>query len=198
MRKNDQVVGGESRLDRRDLLVKGGAMAAVATAAGTAIAAGASPAVAAPLAPVLMPFGPERIYDSRDGDGPIHGGWVVTLTSDSPATDAAYLLNLTITNTLGAGYLSVFSADIVWPGSSTINWYGAGQINANSAYTAIRQSDQGIKVQAGGGGSTEFIIDVTGVLTLVDLAGVNALAGTATRAPGGGVAPLTLTRRERA
>ena len=89
------------------------------------------------------------------------------------------MLNLTIVDTVGSGFVSVFSADISWPGSSTLNWYGAGQINANNAYTAIRQSDQGIKVYAGGGGSTNFVLDLVGRLTLVDLATISSLSSAA-------------------
>ncbi len=193
MRENDYDTAGSSRLDRRDLLLKGGAMAAVATAAGAMVATGATPAGAAPLAPVLLPFGPERIYDSRSGGGRLPSGYQDTLTSSSPATDKAFLLNVTIVDTVGSGYLSVFSADISWPGSSTINWYGAGQINANNAYTAIRQSDQGIKIYAGGGGSTNYVLDLIGTLTLVDLATVSSFTAAA---PGVAATGLVATHRE--
>lgn len=176
MREEKVAASGQLGFDRRDLLLKGGAVAAVA---GTVIAGVTTPAAAAPLAPVLLPYGPQRLYDSRTGGGPLPSGYQVTLTSTNPAVDAAFLLNLTIVDTVGSGFVSVFSADISWPGSSTLNWYGAGQINANNAYTAIRQSDQGIKVYAGGGGSTNFVLDLVGRLTLVDLATISSLSSAA-------------------
>jgi len=154
-------------MDRRTLVTAGGA-AAIAAAGATVL--GATPAGAAPLVPVLSPVNPQRVYDSRAAGalGPISNGQVDTLTS-GPAADAmAYLLNVTVVNTTGFGWISVFSADLASTTSSTLNWYGPNQTMVNTAYTWIRTSDSGIKVSCGGGGSTQYILDLTGVLFMYD------------------------------
>ena len=160
---HDQARG----MDRRTLVTAGGA-AAIAAAGATVL--GATPAGAAPLVPVLSPVNPQRVYDSRAAGalGPISNGQVDTLTS-GPAADAmAYLLNVTVVNTTGFGWISVFSADLASTTSSTLNWYGPNQTMVNTAYTWIRTSDSGIKVSCGGGGSTQYILDLTGVLFMYD------------------------------
>ncbi len=129
----------------------------------------AGPASAEPLAPALLPVGPIRIYDSREESGRLGSGATRTLVAEEPTEDFAYLMNITVTDTFAGGFLSVFSAEIPWPGTSTLNWTQSGQTIANTAYTFIRQADQGISIHVGGGGSTQFVIDVTGVLTTIDL-----------------------------
>ena len=74
----------EESLNRRALL-RGGSVAVVAVAAtvGSSVVT-AGPAGAAPLGPVYLPFGPMRLYDSREGGGrsdrpkpdPESRGWV--------------------------------------------------------------------------------------------------------------------------
>ncbi len=154
-------------MHRRQMLAMGGA-AAVAAAGATVI--GSSAAGADPLAPLLLPTTPFRLYDSRQAGGRISGGQLDVLTTANPAEDLAFLLNVTVVGTAGTGWLNIFSADDTTTQSSTINWFAANQTMVNTAYTWIRQSDQGIKVSCGGAGSTQYILDLTGVLTMVDLA----------------------------
>jgi len=167
-------------LPRRDLLVKGGAAAAAAAVGATMI--GASPAGAATLIPVLLPITPVRLYDSREASGPLYAGQTRDLVGEQ--TEAlAFLLNVTITETVSSGFLSVFSADDTWPGTSTVNWSAPGQTIANTAYTLIRLADSGVSAYVGGpASSTQFILDLTGVLAMVDPATFNGPTGV-----GGGV-----------
>jgi hypothetical protein len=122
---------------------------------------------------VLLPYGPERLYDSRLASGALASGNTRTLSGDPIPEDLAYLLNVTLTDVTGAVWLSVYPADQAWPGTSTVNWFGAGSV-ANTAYTWLRASDRGITIRVGGTGSTQFVIDLTGVLTLIDLGAVAA------------------------
>jgi len=119
---------------------------------------------------------PIRCYDSRPGDqptdvtkGPLSNGQsrTVDLTHNStgiPTTAAAVLTNLTIVNTVGEGFLAMFSAGVTWPGNSSINWFGANQILANNATSAFQVSGQAanVAVLCGGVGTTDFLVDVLG------------------------------------
>ncbi len=160
--------GADARgLDRRHLLMAGGAAAAVVAAGATVL--GASPASAAPLVPVLLPVAPMRIYDSREPDalGPISDGFTDTLTYP-PNAALAYLMNVTVVDTQGFGWVTVFSADLASVETSTLNWYGPGQTMVNTAYTFLRAADAGIKVSCGGGGQANYVLDVTAALVMYD------------------------------
>jgi hypothetical protein len=124
---------------------------------------------------------PVRVYDSRLGGVPSPGrlnnlesrvvsikdsrneatGDVVT-ADVVPAGATAIVCNLTVTDTTGnGGFLSVVPGDVVAPSGSSINWFGAGQNLANGL-TATVAADRTVRVFAGGGSSTHFIIDVSG------------------------------------
>jgi hypothetical protein len=165
-----------SRPRRRDLLVGGGALAAAAGVAAVSMASPAGAVTPTPI-PAYLPFGPQRVYDSRDGDGPIHSGFSRILGPDDPPpdTDIAYTYNLTVTNTAATGYLGVFSADISWPGNSSINWFGPGQLIANNVYTAF-DATGAIELICGGGGSTDFVLDLVAISTILGSAVLTSIA----------------------
>ena len=72
-------------------------------------------------------------------------------------------MNVTVVNTVGAGFLSLYSATVATPpGTSSVNWSADGQILANM--TLIATDNGSIKVTAGGGGSTDVVIDILAVL----------------------------------
>lgn len=118
---------------------------------------------------------PERVYDSRPGvppDGPNDGVLAngQTRTIDLLASGSeqlrenidGVLLNVTVTQTTGAGFLSVFSAELTdVPAISNINWTAAGTTIANMTVTATEFAQ--IKVHCGGTGSTHVIVDVIGM-----------------------------------
>lgn len=114
----------------------------------------------------LLPA-PVRVIDSR---GPGGGGLfasgtdrVVTMPVAVPAGATGVLLNLTVTNTVGAGFLAVASA-AVGAGAmshSNTNWFTSGQVSPATAVSAINTAKQ-IRLKAGGGGSTHYVIDLFG------------------------------------
>lgn len=112
---------------------------------------------------VILPSS-QRAYDSRSGAGPLSAGQTrdigLTAASGFPAGVSAALLNLTITNTSGVGYLTVFSTGTGFPGTSNINWFTTGMTIANNATSAVNAS--GLVTVFCGGGSTDFILDVLG------------------------------------
>ncbi len=124
---------------------------------------------------VFVPIIPYRNYDSRFGPlGPIHTDeeqYGEVLTNEAgvqqiPNTAVAVTFNLTVTNTIGYGFLGAFPSDVIWPGNSTVNWTGSGATVSNGGTTAIGylNADGQMSVLMGGspGGSTDYIIDITG------------------------------------
>ncbi len=129
--------------------------------------------------PVLHFVTPTRVYDSRqpqpspgalasghsrtirvaDGRAISGGGVTVLNLVPSGATGIAY--NLTIVNTVGGGFLAVNPGTTTAATSSAINWAASGSVGANASVVAIDANRQ-ITVTAGGGGTTDFIVDVVG------------------------------------
>ncbi|HEX4984392.1 MAG TPA: hypothetical protein VFV63_21995 [Ilumatobacteraceae bacterium] len=132
----------------------------------------ARPGTAGALTLLLEPV---RVYDSRPGatpdlpnDGRIATGDVRTIDLLASGAEGfienidGVMMNLTVTDTLGFGFLTVFSADIAaTPNVSSINWFDNGMSVANHVVSAVDLAQ--LKVACGGGGSTHFIIDVIGV-----------------------------------
>jgi hypothetical protein len=125
----------------------------------------------------LLPA-PVRVYDSRPGNAPIPGGAgslsngvrAVDLTNGfvgnvstpaCPRGAAGAIVSVTLDATVGAGFLAVFSNAINDVSSSSLNWSGHGQIVAVTTVTAV-DAGASMKVKAGGGGSTQFVVDVIG------------------------------------
>ena len=121
------------------------------------------------------PVTPFRAYDSRLSGGPIGSGSRVISVKDArdpgsgvivtpdavPAGASAVTFNLTVVNTAATGFLSVVPGDVSVVSSSTINWFGDGEILANASTVKLDGSRQ-VNVIKGGPGSTNFIIDITG------------------------------------
>lgn len=105
---------------------------------------------------------PVRAYDSRRSDGHIRSGVVrnVRLTG-VPTGATAATVSLTITQTTATGYLSLYRAGTAWPGTSNLNWFAAGQTFAVTTVAAVNSAST-VAVRGGGGGSTQFILDVIG------------------------------------
>ncbi len=117
---------------------------------------------------------PERVFDSRAGslpdlttDGVISTGQTRTIdllesgTEQIPENIDGVMINLTVTQTTGGGFLSVYSAALNAPPTvSSVNWTGTGQTVANLTVSAVQFAR--LKVTCGGAGSAHFIIDVLG------------------------------------
>jgi hypothetical protein len=112
---------------------------------------------------------PVRVYDSRSKDGPLAGGAERTVslalgtdgtTPAVPAGAIASLFTLTIVDTGTNGFLAAFSNAVSWPGTSNINWFQVGTVEATSVTSAVDASAQ-IKLHCGGT-PTDFVIDATG------------------------------------
>jgi len=127
------------------------------------------------------PLTPGRVYDSRQANpanGPISAGQNRTISVADrrdallstgavveanfvPAGATAVAANVTITQTAGSGYLVFNPGGNTTVGASTINWKADNQDIANGVILTLDASRQ-LTIVAGGGGSTDFIVDITG------------------------------------
>jgi hypothetical protein len=80
-----------------------------------------------------------------------------------PTGATGALFTLTVANTIGGGFLSVYTNAVSNPGTSTINWAASGQFVATTTVAAV---DATAKVAVTSGGTpaskADFIIDVIG------------------------------------
>lgn len=122
---------------------------------------------------------PVRVYDSRAGSpapGFLSGGsnrvvsikdarpdatGAVSIVDVVPTGSTAIAYNLTVADTIGAGFLSVTEGDAGGFTASSINWSATGQLLANGSVVKVDANRQ-VRVFAGGAGNTNFIIDVVG------------------------------------
>ena len=95
----------------------------------------------------------------KDSRNPSTGAVTVADVVAPGATAVA--CNLTIDATVGSGFLGVTPGDSLSSPSSSINWSSPNLILANAGIVKLDASRQ-VKVFAGGGGSTHFLIDITG------------------------------------
>jgi hypothetical protein len=121
---------------------------------------------------------PTRVYDSRAAapapgtlgpnssrvvsvaDGRNNAG-AVSVPNIVPAGASAVTFNVTATGTTGGNFLSVAPGNAASSGASTLNWAGGYDI-ANGSVVKLDASRQ-VKVFMGDqGGSSHFIIDITG------------------------------------
>ncbi|MGH7291369.1 MAG: hypothetical protein ACREJT_09170, partial [Myxococcota bacterium] len=125
--------------------------------------------------PLVLLASPFRVYDSRAGQANPSGSpqgalalGVERTINCSPALPVGVtlatglLMNVTLANTVGAkGAVTVYSAAVAAPSTSSVNWAGAGVSVAN-AVTSACDSSHDIKVKCVSGTSTQFIVDVVG------------------------------------
>jgi hypothetical protein len=166
-------------LTRRRLIGGGGVLALTPLVTDAAVARAAPATVR--TGPVHVLVEPVRVFDSRVTPVSMGGGRLSTGNSigvplgaavdavDSGASPAAVWINITVTETLGAGYLVVRPSDptgmVPIPDVSNVNWSTSGQTLANLAFVAIGDETY-IEVHAGGAGSTHVIVDLQGYIPI--------------------------------
>ncbi len=124
-------------------------------------------------------FGPPSLAAGPGRDFPITGQCGI------PSGAQAVSANLTVTNTLGPGFISAYPQGAAFPGVSTLNFV-AGQTLANAAVVPLGPTGA-MSVVAGVSG-TDFIIDVNGYYTAAGIVtALNTLTGDLTLAQGANV-----------
>jgi len=110
----------------------------------------------------FVPFtGTPRVLDTRSGP-PLGVNEERTVDLGIPGARSA-VINLTIAETTGRGFVAVFPADIGWPGSSSINWFATDSYIANGVITRVDPTGR-IKIRCGGAGTTDVIVDLIGYM----------------------------------
>jgi hypothetical protein len=164
------------RISRRRLIA-GGAGAGV-LGAGALTTSGRASASSHHNGGLRALFDPVRLFDSRQPDSLLGGdklsdGDIVAIIAAAPGVDMVetVFLNLTITETEGAGYLSVRAFDtrddVPPPTTSNINWTSPGVTLANAALSGVG-SEQSIEVHCTGvGAATHLIVDLQGYVPFI-------------------------------
>jgi hypothetical protein len=128
-----------------------------------------------PLVVLTTPF---RLYDSRTDAVPLggaklaSGNFVIVTAAGFGANGfvVAAMLNVTVTQTEGSGFLRVNGADSSGerpvPKTSNINWFATNQTLANQVLTTVG-SENGIDVFCGGGGRTHVVVDIMGYIPFI-------------------------------
>ncbi len=112
-----------------------------------------------PIAPLAA--GAERTVSVRDRRSTVDGS--VTLADFVPAGATAIAANVTVVDTVGAGFLTANPGGVHDVNAATINWSASGQILNNGVILTL-DAGRELNVIAGGGTgtATHFVIDVTG------------------------------------
>jgi hypothetical protein len=155
---------------RKMMLGVGGAVAASPLAF-------ALPAAADVTGQLVVLTIPVRLYDSRTDKVPLGGAKLssgnsvnVTAGGGPSGTLMAAFLNVTVTQTEGAGFLRVTGSDLSGERpdakTSNINWFAANQTMANLALTTVG-GENGVQVFCGGSGKTHVIVDMMGYIPFI-------------------------------
>lgn len=113
---------------------------------------------------------PQRIYDSRNGDGPLGSGLSgsaprviqVTGLAGIRAEAIAVVLNVAVTNTTASSYLTVYPTGVTRPTAASLNWT-AGETRSNLVEVGIGSGGSVTAFNASG--SSDVIFDVAGYVT---------------------------------
>jgi hypothetical protein len=136
---------------------------------------------------------PDRVFDSRTTGGPVGTGQTIDVqiagTTRVPLGATAAILNVTATDAVGAGYLTVFPSDRDRPDVSSVN-FEVGVARPNSVIAPLG-ADGKIKVFAFA--QTHVIVDVMGWFGTAGQSEYVEVPSTRifdTRSPAGGAAKL--------
>ncbi|HYC87570.1 MAG TPA: FG-GAP-like repeat-containing protein [Thermoanaerobaculia bacterium] len=103
-----------------------------------------------------------RVVDTRDGE-PIGNGelreLVLAGVCGVPADAESLVVNVTVVSPAGTGWLSLYAADAIWTGTSTVN-YRLGRTRANGAIVPVSPGAR-LNVRHSGP-PAHFLIDVLG------------------------------------
>jgi hypothetical protein len=102
-----------------------------------------------------------RILDTRDTGGKLAPNEERVVALGFPGARGA-VLNVTVADTEGAGFVAVNAAGIPWPKNSSLNWDSPGQLLSNAVVTAL-DANGAITIR-GGANRTNVIIDRIGWL----------------------------------
>lgn len=119
----------------------------------------------------FFPVTPQKRKLDTRLPGPLTGKFipgqirVLALGPELPGGAVAAVVNVTVTDTTGGGFLSLFPDGTPWPGTASINWSAAGQTIGNSTTVAV-SATQRVKIFCDGTPSagTHVVVDLVGYL----------------------------------
>ena len=85
----------------------------------------------------------------------------ITNANFVPANATAVFANVSVVDTVNAGFLTINPGGITTVSSATITWGTSNQTQSNGVSLTLDNARQ-ITVVAGGPGATDFVIDVFG------------------------------------
>ena len=103
---------------------------------------------------------PERIVGTLTSTVTIQGNSSLTVPMGSVGPSSVAILNVTVTNGLSSGYLTVYNSDNQLPLASNINWV-ANETVANAAYVQVSSSNT-ITIFNGSSNSVDVLVDLYG------------------------------------
>ena len=160
-------------ITRRRLIAAGAGAAAIAPALAIDQAGGTPARAASPMGGPLVTLAlPTRIYDSRSPNTILGGnrlksgqGLLVAVTTGLPEPAASVLMNCTVTQTIGSGWLTIIAFKLPHgspaPETSNVNWTADDQTVANLVLAPVGDLN-GVETICGGSGETHFIFDLLG------------------------------------
>jgi hypothetical protein len=107
---------------------------------------------------------PVRAFDSASGGGGVLSGGprTINLGTIVPAGATAIAFSLTVFNTYGSGFLTIYNADIASPpGVNSIQWTVSNTFITTTTFSAVNAARQ-VKAYVYPGALTNFQIDVLG------------------------------------
>jgi len=122
------------------------------------------------LASELFIVPPCRLFDTRrPEDGPALASGVTLILElngacEIPATAKTLVLNVTVVEPAGAGYLTIYPGDTLPPLASTAT-FAAGQLRSNNAIIALAEDGTGtlaLRTAVAGNGTVHVVLDVAG------------------------------------
>ena len=129
---------------------------------------------------VFMDIQPKRVYDSRMGDGKLQPGQSRTININDEvrallnggAPSIAASLNVTVTGTTGAGFVSL--AERRTTATSTVNWTARNQTIANAVISNVDSDGSVVITAAPGGTPADVVVDLMGYFSNVKAAPTGA------------------------
>ncbi len=163
-----------SLFSRRRLIAAGG-VAAIATP----LVSTGKAAAAAPGGGLKTLISPVRVFDSRQSNSVLGGAKLKAGDVVAVAVSSAYqgndmaeavFANITITQTEGAGFLSIrgedLSGELPAPTTSNINWASSGLTLANLALSSVG-GENSIAIHCLGLGRAHVIVDIQGYVPFI-------------------------------
>jgi subtilisin family serine protease len=136
----------------------------VTTAGGTSATSAADQFTYTPAPAAYTAVTPVRLTDTRSSGGPLGSGGsrnltVAGVTPGAPAGATAVVLNVTVTNTTAASYLTVYPAGATQPLASNLNWV-AGKTVPNLVEVPVGSG--GAITIYNAFGSSDVVVDLEG------------------------------------